>query len=67
MEALSPRPTLPLVEGEDYYLEHGLLVLTAAWHRRRGQCCGNACRHCPFVGTPAEHPARAARAAAREP
>jgi len=38
----------PLVNGEDYYIEAGRYVFTAAYHRRRGVCCGNACRHCPF-------------------
>ena len=33
---------------EDYYLEGGLLVFTAAYHLKRGYCCGNACRHCPY-------------------
>jgi hypothetical protein len=37
-----------LVEGEDYYLENGLLVMTAAYHKKRGICCGNRCRWCPF-------------------
>ncbi len=37
-----------LVEGEDYYLENGLLVMTAAYHKKRGSCCGNQCRWCPF-------------------
>jgi hypothetical protein len=37
-----------LIEGEDYYLEHGLLVMTAAYHRKRGSCCGSGCRCCPF-------------------
>ena len=27
----------------------GLFVITAAEHRRRGRCCGNGCRHCPYV------------------
>ena len=27
----------------------GLLVLTAAFLARRGTCCGNGCRHCPYV------------------
>lgn len=27
----------------------GLLVLTAAWLADRGTCCGNGCRHCPYV------------------
>lgn len=38
----------PLVEGEDYYFEDGLMVFTATFHRKRGTCCGNACLHCPY-------------------
>jgi hypothetical protein len=26
----------------------GLFVLTAAYLRDRGTCCGNQCRHCPY-------------------
>lgn len=38
-----------LKEGEDYYLdENGRMVLTAAWLTKRGFCCGNGCRHCPY-------------------
>lgn len=38
-----------LVEGEDfYYNENGFIVLTAKYHLRRGQCCGNGCTHCPY-------------------
>ncbi|MDX6386000.1 MAG: hypothetical protein QOK48_3573 [Blastocatellia bacterium] len=37
-----------LIDGEDYYLEDGLLVMTAAYHKKRGSCCGNKCRWCPF-------------------
>jgi hypothetical protein len=37
-----------LREGEDFYLERGLLVFTAAYHRRRGFCCASGCRHCPY-------------------
>ena len=37
-----------LVEGEDYYLENGLYVLTARFLLRRGYCCDNNCRHCPY-------------------
>lgn len=38
----------PLVEGEDYYVEEGLVVLTEKYHLARGYCCGNGCRHCPY-------------------
>jgi hypothetical protein len=27
----------------------GLFVLTAAFLRDRGTCCGRGCRHCPYV------------------
>jgi len=38
-----------LVEGEDfYYNEAGFIVLTEKYHRERGFCCGNGCRHCPY-------------------
>ena len=38
-----------LVEGEDYYLEGEALVFTALYHLRRGYCCENNCRHCPYL------------------
>lgn len=36
-------------EDEFYYEEDGMIVLTAAFHVRRGSCCGNKCRHCPYT------------------
>ncbi len=33
---------------DDFYMEDGKFVLTERFHLRRGTCCGNACRHCPF-------------------
>jgi hypothetical protein len=35
-------------EGKDYYLENGAIVLTERYHKKRGNCCGSCCRHCPF-------------------
>lgn len=40
--------TEKFVEGIDYYYENGLMVLTAHFLRRRGYCCKNNCRHCPY-------------------
>ncbi len=40
----SPKPK----QGEDYYFENGFLVMTEAYHKKRGYCCGSGCRHCPF-------------------
>jgi len=35
---------------EDTYIDpvSGYLVLTSQAHLKRGICCGNRCRHCPF-------------------
>lgn len=46
--------TTRFVEGEDYYVDpDGLYVFTAAWLLKRGYCCGNGCRHCPYDEGPA--------------
>ncbi len=37
-----------LVEDEDFYREGAAVVFTARYHLRRGYCCGNGCRHCPY-------------------
>ncbi|MCK4616272.1 MAG: hypothetical protein KAT50_05315 [Pirellulales bacterium] len=42
------RPTQSGTTAQDFYFENGLLVFTAAYHLKRGICCGSGCRHCPF-------------------
>jgi Family of unknown function (DUF5522) len=38
-----------LTEGEDFYFnQQGLMVLTAKYLLKRGFCCKNACKHCPY-------------------
>lgn len=37
------------VEGVDYYFENGLMILTARFLLKRGYCCRNDCRNCPFT------------------
>jgi hypothetical protein len=37
-----------LIEGVDYYLEDGLMVFTEEYLKKRGYCCDNHCRHCPY-------------------
>lgn len=55
LEELTKKTASPeLIEGRDYYLEAGLMVLTAQYLRNRGYCCGNDCRHCPYLQN--EHP-----------
>ncbi|MFY0593700.1 DUF5522 domain-containing protein [Roseivirga sp.] len=34
---------------EDYYIgKDGKLVFTALYLQKRGYCCQNGCRHCPY-------------------
>ncbi|WP_449439857.1 DUF5522 domain-containing protein [Pedobacter steynii] len=36
-------------EGVDYYFnENGFMVFTEAYHLKRGYCCKNKCKHCPW-------------------
>lgn len=36
-------------EGVDfYYNEDGYKVFTEAYHLKRGYCCQNGCKHCPY-------------------
>ncbi len=38
-----------MIEGVDFYFnEDGLMVFTEACHRKRGSCCKNKCKHCPW-------------------
>jgi hypothetical protein len=38
-----------LKEGVDYYFnEQGLLVFTKEYLLKRGYCCKNGCRNCPY-------------------
>ena len=32
----------------DFYMDDGNVVFTAAYHLKRGNCCANGCRHCPY-------------------
>ncbi len=48
-----PSPQLParneLQEGVHYYInENGYWVFTELYHKLRGYCCGNGCKHCPY-------------------
>ncbi|WP_103934042.1 DUF5522 domain-containing protein [Bryocella elongata] len=38
----------PADADEDFYTEDGFVVFTASFLLRRGYCCGNGCRHCPY-------------------
>lgn len=36
------------IAGIDYYVEDEKIIFTEKYHKERGQCCGNGCRHCPY-------------------
>jgi hypothetical protein len=51
-DAVKQQDALPVLrEGEDYYVEGGAMVFTAAYHLKRGYCCESGCRHCPYAAT----------------
>jgi len=43
-----PNQPLTLIPGDYYINENGMMVFTAAYHLRRGTCCGSGCKHCPY-------------------
>ena len=37
-----------LINNIDYYIEGERVIFTALAHIKRGSCCGNGCKHCPY-------------------
>ncbi|MFC5627020.1 DUF5522 domain-containing protein [Algoriphagus winogradskyi] len=44
----NPQPSSPLSSEDFYFNEQGLMVFTKSYHLKRGYCCGNGCKHCPY-------------------
>tara|TARA_B110000977_G_C10872625_1_gene414237 strand:+ start:569 stop:778 length:210 start_codon:yes stop_codon:yes gene_type:complete len=37
------------LDPEDFYnSEEGYIIYTEKYHLKRGYCCKNACKHCPY-------------------
>jgi hypothetical protein len=36
------------IEGVHYYLQNGMVIMTEKYHKQRGFCCGNGCKHCCY-------------------
>ena len=45
VEGLSKSKLLPT---DFYYDDQGRVVMTESYHLRRGECCGNGCKNCPY-------------------
>tara|TARA_B100000287_G_scaffold67547_1_gene59120 strand:- start:152 stop:313 length:162 start_codon:yes stop_codon:yes gene_type:complete len=38
-----------IIDSEDYYYnKEGLIIFTEKYHLKRGYCCENKCKHCPY-------------------
>lgn len=48
IETQKEHKTEKFTEGIDYYFENGLMILTAYFLKKRGYCCKNGCRNCPY-------------------
>lgn len=35
-------------DADFYFNENGFMVFTEAYHLKRGYCCKNKCKHCPW-------------------
>ena len=47
-ESAATAPPTSTQGGEEWYMEKGFVVFTEVYHLKRGYCCKNACRHCPY-------------------
>lgn len=37
-----------LADDEFYYSPEGYIIFTEVYLRKRGYCCKNGCKHCPY-------------------
>nr|WP_170857101.1 DUF5522 domain-containing protein [Algoriphagus locisalis] len=48
-DAKKPSSGSTLSPEDFYFNEQGLMVFTKEYHQKRGYCCGNGCKHCPYT------------------
>ncbi len=62
MQSIEELHRLACEQGLDTYIDpaSGYQVLTSQAHLKRGICCGNDCRHCPYghINVPKSSPHR---------
>lgn len=49
MRIETPEKPQKFIEGIDYVFEDDLMILTANFLLKRGYCCQNGCRNCPYL------------------
>ena len=37
-----------LDKDDYYYAKEGYIIFTEKYHLKRGYCCQNSCKHCPY-------------------
>jgi hypothetical protein len=47
-EVTSFKKYIPLEEGDYYLSPEGYKCFTEKYHLKRGYCCENSCKHCPY-------------------
>ena len=47
------------VDGDFYFSPEGYVVFTEHYLLRRGYCCQNGCRHCPYGNSPRDRKKKA--------
>jgi hypothetical protein len=48
LERIKKKGIEPLGSDDYYFTDDGLMVFTEKYHLKRGHCCKNGCRHCPY-------------------
>lgn len=49
LDTMDDSPKRNQLEPDDYYYSpEGYIVFTAKYLLRRGYCCQNGCKHCPY-------------------
>lgn len=50
MQKIQDKRSVPKTKEEkDFYVdEHGFVVFTETFLKKRGFCCENGCKHCPY-------------------
>jgi len=38
----------PKLKADEFYWHEGKMIFTEVYHKRRGYCCNNNCKHCAY-------------------